>query len=74
MLLEYINDNFTIGAVGMRLIDNVIDYARLQPEFFDLDNNLTDAGAFFLYSILSTIGITKEEIIKNWKPEEIPFC
>ena len=73
MLLEYINDNFTIGAVGMRLIDNVIDYARLQPEFVS-DGDLTDAGADFLYSILDTIGITKKEIIDNWKPEEIPFC
>lgn len=73
MLLEYINDNFTIGAVGMRLIDNVIDYARLQPKFVS-DGDLTDAGADFLYSILDTIGITKKEIIDNWKPEEIPFC
>ena len=66
MLLEYINDNFTIGAVGMRLIDNVIDYAKLQPEFIDPDGGLTDEGADFLYYILDTIGITRKEIVDNF--------
>jgi len=66
MLLEYINDHFTIGAVGMRLIDNIIDYAKHQPEFVWFDGTLTDEGADFLYCILDTIGITKKEIIDYW--------
>lgn len=70
MLLEYINDNFTIGHVGMRLIDNLIDFTNMNEEYVDDEGNLTDAGADFLYYILDTIGIERKEIVDNWKRRE----
>lgn len=69
MLLTYIQENFTISLEAFRIIDNLIDYTKHQPEYIDDEGNLTDEGAEFLWYMLDTIGMDKEEIIDHWKED-----
>ena len=69
MLLTYIKENFTISLEAFRIIDNLIDYTKLQPEYRDDEGNLTDEGIDFLWYMLDAIGMDRDEIADHWKED-----
>lgn len=66
MLLTYIKENYTISPEAGRMIDNLIDYVKMQPEYRDDEGNLTDEGIDFLWYMLDALGMDREEIALNW--------
>ena len=69
MLLTYIKENYTISPEAGRIIDNLIDYAKHQPEYIDDEGHFTDEGIDFLWYMLDAIGMDRDEIADNWKED-----
>lgn len=69
MLLTYIEENFTIHREARWIIDNLIDYTKHQPEYVDDEGNLTDEGIDFLWYMLDSIGMDRDEIADHWKED-----
>ena len=63
MLLTYIKENYTISPEAGRMIDNLIDYTKLN---FVYHGEISDEGIDFLWYMLDALGMDREEIALNW--------
>lgn len=58
---NYVLDNYSIGSVAARFLDNIVLYAN---ENFD---NMDEKADFIMEIVGDNIGMDRSEIIDNWR-------